>query len=166
MLTRKYLLKLYHISYSMKAVIYKFMILLLVIFVLITPNVSAQGDEDNEGDDEGCIFATFCLIMLFIIFLIYFSAKRKSETSQEGRPRARRYPPTSQPGRRYPMPYTAYPPPPPTTYPREPEPRKEDVKCDLCGSRNLRFFEEGYVKCKDCRHVFYITEGYRRKKRR
>jgi hypothetical protein len=150
----------------MKAVIYRLMVFLLVVFLLITPHASAQDNEENEGDDQGCIFATFCLIMLFIIFLIYLSAKRKSETSQDGRARGRLYTPPQRPGRRYPLPYTAYPPPPSTTYTRKPEPQRKDVKCDLCGSKNLRFFEKGYVKCKDCRHVFYITEGYRRKKRR
>lgn len=160
----KPLLNLYLISYSMKAVVYRFIIFLLVAFLLILPSASAQ--DDDEGDGGTCIFATFCVLMLFLIFLIYLSTKRKSETPWGGRARGQMYTPPTQPRYRYPPPHTTYPPPPATTYPRKPEPQQKDVKCDLCGSKNLRFFEEGYVKCNDCRHVFYITEGYSRKRRR
>ena len=149
----------------MKAVVYRLIVLMLVVILLTMPSATAQDDEEGEDGAGTCIFASFCIITLFIIFLIYISAKRKSEASQEGRARWGTYTQPHQRGYRYPLPRSVYPPPPPT-YQQRPEPQKSDVKCDLCGSKNLRFFEEGYVKCNDCRHVFYITEGYRGKRKR
>ncbi len=163
--TEKPLLKPYLIPYSMKAVIYRLMVLMLLMILLTMPSATAQDDEEGEDGASTCIFASFCIITLFIMFLIYISAKRKAESSQEQKPRWGTYTQPHQRGYRYPMPRPVYPPPAPT-YQRRPEPQKRDVKCDLCGSKNLRFFEGGYVKCNDCRHVFYITEGYQRKKRR
>lgn len=159
----KPLLKPYLIPYSMKAVIFRLMFFLLLVILLTMPSATAQNDEEDSANT--CIFASFCLITLFIMFLIYISAKRKAETSQGERPRWGTYSQTHQRGYRYPMPRPVYPPPAPS-YQQRPEPQKRDVKCDLCNSKNLRFFEGGYVKCNDCRHVFYITEIYRRKKGR
>ena len=150
----------------MKAVIYRLIVFLLVAFLLTLSFATAQDDQEDEENGEGtCFLASFCLIVLFIVFLIYLSARRKSKTSQEGRARGGMYTPPHQPGYRYPMPHTAYP-PPSSAYQQRPEPQKKDVKCDLCRSKNLRFFEEGFVKCNDCRHVFYITEGYSRRRGR
>lgn len=149
----------------MKAVIYRLMVFLLLVILLTMPSATAQDDEEGEDGASTCIFASFCLITLFIMFLIYISAKRKAETSQEGKTRWSTYTQPHQRGYRYPLPRPVYP-PPTKTYPLRPEPQKRDVKCDLCNSKNLRFFEGGYVKCNDCKHVFYITEGYRSKRKR
>ena len=158
----------------MKAVIYRLMVLLFVLFLFTLPSAMAQDDEsDEEASDEGaCIFATFCVLMLFIIFLIYMSAKKKPEKPWGDRTTGQIQRRPQQPGYRYPIPHKAYPPQAPTyplrtkAYPPKPTPQRKDVKCDLCSSKNLRFFEKGYVKCNDCRHVFYITEGYSRRRGR
>jgi hypothetical protein len=102
--------------------------------------------------------------MLFVIFLIYISAKRKSQKQAESRTGGPGYPPPTRPQYAYPAHRHPYPPPIAPVHHPQPPPPKKDVKCDLCGSKNLRFFEKGYVKCNDCRHVFYITEGYRQRR--
>ncbi|UCE37255.1 MAG: hypothetical protein JSW00_17550 [Thermoplasmata archaeon] len=156
----------------MKAVVNKLMVFLFLVLLLSLPLSAAQegdgegeGEEEDTGDEEGCILATFCVIMLFVLYLIYYATRRKRETSggrQAGQPS---YPP---PGReyRFPVPHKPYPSTQTRPYPSAPEPQKKDVKCDLCRSKNLRFFEKGYVKCNDCRHVFYISEGYSSKRGR
>jgi hypothetical protein len=173
-LTEKPLLEPYIISYSMKAVIFRLIVLLFVLFLLIFPSAAAQDDESDEGsgDDAACIFSTFCVLFLFVLYLIYVSAKKKSEQSQSGRAPGQMQGYHQRPGYRYPAPHKGYPPrttryPPRTqAYPPKPTPQRKDVKCDLCSSKNLRFFEKGFVKCNDCRHVFYISEGYSRRRGR
>jgi hypothetical protein len=165
----KPLLKHYIISLSMKAALQMLLVLLLVILMLILPTVSAQEDEENgeeeDTGDNGCIVATFCVVMLFLLYLAYYATKKKSDTSSgEARGRPRYHPRGST--YRYPGTYSPYPPLPTKSYPSKREPEKKDVKCDLCNSKNLRFFEEGYVKCNDCRHIFYIGEGYNRRRGR
>ena len=145
----------------MKAVSVKWIVVMLILFLLITPNVAAQGD-DEETSDDACILSTFCVIILFIFFLIYISSRRKSQDQQY--PRGANPPgyPPGQSGHQYPGPHTYpsgtnvrnQPPPPPKT----------EMKCDLCHSKNLRAFEDGYFKCNDCRHVFYHTESSRRRR--
>lgn len=165
----KPLLKHYIISLLMKAALHWLLVLFLVILILILPTASAQEDEENgEGEDtgnEGCIVATFCVVMLFLLYLAYYAMKKKSDKSSGEAWGRSRY---SSRGStyRYPGTYRPYPPPPAKTYPTRKEPEKKDVKCDLCTSKNLRFFEKGYVKCNDCKHVFYISEGYSRRRGR
>lgn len=158
----------------MKAVAFRLMVLLFVLFLLILPSAVAQDNEtDEDASDEGtCILATFCTLLLFIVFLIYVSAKRKSEQSQSGRTPGQMQRRPQQPGYRYPGSHKAYPRRTPAyprkapVYPPKPTTPQKDVKCDLCSSKNLRFFEKGFVKCNDCRHVFYISEGYSKKRGR
>lgn len=167
-ITEKPLLNLYLILYTMKAVVYSSIIILLLVFLLTSPFTLAQNDEEEEeqqDDGSACIFGTFCIIMLFLLYMVYLGNKRKSERSQEQRVKGQYpTPPPPRSGYRYPPRYPAYPPPPAARHPRPP-PQKKDVKCDLCGSKNLRTFEEGYFKCNECRHVFYISESYRQKRR-
>jgi len=147
----------------MKAVKKYLVILLCLILLSSFSFAKAQDDQEEEPEDEsGCIFATFCVLILFLMFLAYMASRRKSERSWEGRAEERRSYPRSQ-AYRYPPPRTAFPPSELIAVPPKPTPQKSEVKCDLCNSKNLRFFEDGYVKCNDCRHVFYITEGYGRK---
>lgn len=161
----KPLLKHYIISLSMKAALHGLLVFLLVILILTLPTVSAQedeenGEEENTGND-GCIIATFCVVMLFLLYLAYIATRKKSDTSS-GEARGKPKSPPRGSTYRYPGTYRPYPPPPAKSYPPKRELEKKDVKCDLCNSKNLRFFEEGYVKCNDCRHIFYIGEGYSR----
>ena len=151
----------------MKAALLRLLVLLLVILMLTLPAVSAQEDgengEEEDTGDNGCIIATFCVVMLFLLYLAYLATRKKSDTSYgetRGKPK---YSPRGS-THRYPGTYRPYPPPPAKSYPPKREPEKKDVKCDLCNSKNLRFFEEGYVKCNDCKHVFYISEGYSRRR--
>ncbi len=139
----------------MKAVNVKWIVVMLILFLLITPNVAAQ--DDDEQSDDACILSTFCVIILFIFFLIYLSSRRKNQDQQYPRgTNAPGYPP-GQSGHRYPM-------PPITRGNQGPPPPRTDIKCDLCHSKNLRVFEDGYFKCNDCRHVFYHTESSRRRR--
>ena len=150
----------------MKAVIYTLTAVLCMAIILISPIASAQdGSDGEEGSDDACIFTTFCIVMLFVLFLIYVAAKWKSDASQEAKARWQSRMRTYQQGDRYPTPHKIYPPPPGTALQPKPLPQKKDVRCDSCSSKNLRFFEKGYVKCNDCRHVFYISEGYRTRRR-
>ncbi len=154
----------------MKSAIYCSIAILFMFFLIALPLATAQGGDQNDSEDEagaeeGCIFGTFCLVMLFLAFLIYFSTRHKSEESraQHGRDPFQTPPPRH--GYRYPTTHRPYPPPPSRTYPQIPEPQIKDVKCDLCGSKNLRAFEEGYFRCNDCKHIFYIREVDRSRRR-
>jgi hypothetical protein len=145
----------------MKAVVLEWIMVLLLIFLFVSPGASAQ-DGDEEADDGTCILSTFCVIILFIFFLIYISSRRKAQDRQY--PQGTNPPgyPPGQTGYRYPGPHTY-----PTRTPagnRVPPPPKTDIKCNLCNSKNLRVFEDGYYKCNDCRHVFYHTEIARRRR--
>lgn len=147
----------------MKAVVFSSILALLIMFLFISPFAAAQNGEDDEEDNgEGCILATFCVITIFIIFLIYLSSKKKSEEAKEEKARRQYQPPIPRPGYRYPAPHTTYP--SKIRGPRQEPPRKE-VKCDLCSSKNIRSFEGGYFKCNECRHVFYISEMHRSKRK-
>jgi hypothetical protein len=152
----------------MKVAHHWILILFVVILILILPTASAQEDEENgeeETGDNGCIVATFCVVMLFLLYLAYIATRKKSDPSSgevRGKPR---FPPRGS-THRYPGTYRPYPPPSAKSYPPKMEPEKKDVKCNSCNSKNLRFFEEGYVKCNDCRHIFYMSEGYSRRRSR
>jgi hypothetical protein len=151
----------------MKAALHGLLVFFLVILMLILPTVSAQEDEENgeeeETGDNGCIVGTFCVVMLFLLYLAYLATRKKSDTSYGETVGKPKYPPRGS-TYRYPGTYRPYPPPPTKSYPPIREPEKKDVECDLCNSKNLRFFEKGYVKCNDCRHIFYIGEGYHRRR--
>jgi hypothetical protein len=138
----------------------RWLVAIFILLLLIIPAVSAQeDDEDQAASEDTCIVGTFCGIMIFIFFLIYISVKKKPRDSQEIRGTStQRYPPR-QPGVRYPQ-QRPYPPPMGISHPRQP-PQPKDIKCDLCGSKNLRHFEHGYAKCKDCKHVIYTLKKTR-----
>lgn len=144
----------------MKAVSLRWIVIILIIFFLTAPSASAQ-DGDEESSDDTCILSSFCIITLFIFFLIYISSRRRSRDSQYPTGTSPHEYPPKQPGYRYPMPHT-YPPPPSRN--QRPPPPKTEIKCDLCDSKNIRTFEDGYYKCNDCKHVFYHTETSRRRR--
>ena len=134
---------------------------LFLTFLLTMPYSMAQEDEEETTANEDiCILTSFCGVILFILFLIYVSSKKRSNSSINHRTSGSRGYPPRQPGYRTPMPHTY---PPPRKQMKAPLPQ-HDVKCDLCGSKNLRTFEGGYFKCTDCRHVFYHTESSRRRR--
>ncbi len=165
-MAEKPLLKHHIISLSMKATLQWLLALLFIILMLILPTVSAQEDEENgeeETGNDGCIVTTFCVVILFLLYLAYLATRKKSDTSYGETRRKSKYPPRGS-TYRYPGTYRPYPPPPAKSYPPKREFEKKDVKCNLCNSKNLRFFEEGYVKCNDCRHIFYMSEGYSRRR--
>jgi hypothetical protein len=145
----------------MKAVGLWLIIALVLASITFIPTVSAQ-EDDEDTDDSGCILTSFCIIMFFILFLIYLSSRKKASrdaqtSTQPGTPpRQPGYPPR-QTGYRYPVPHRI-------VAPQTLGVPKGEVKCDLCGSKNLRTFEGGYFKCNDCRHVFYISETGKRRR--
>jgi hypothetical protein len=117
-----------------------------------------ESEEDN-ADGETCIIGSFCLIILFIFFIGYLSIRQRTKAR---RAEAAKSGPSGHPhgyGHGYAQ-YRTMPPPVQGLHPEHSVNRK-DVKCDLCSSQDLRFFEKGYVKCNDCKHVFYISEGWR-----
>ncbi len=153
----------------MKAAIHITIAILSILLILSLPSVGAQGDGENGEEEstgsEGCIVATFCVVMLFLLYLAYLATRKKPDTSTGEIREGYRYSPHGS-TYRYQGTYSPNRPSPARTYTPKPQEEKRDVKCDLCNSKNLRFFEEGYVKCNDCRHVFYITEGYSRRRGR
>jgi hypothetical protein len=152
----------------MKTTIYGYITVLCIMFLLISPQVAANGDSndtDDEGTDSGdvCFISSFCSLIIFLIILIYLS-KRKSKDLSEERANRQYQPPTHGHGYRHPVAHKAYSSQPYAPHPPQLMPQKKDVKCDRCASKNIQAFEDGYFKCKECRHVFYISEGYRYKK--
>jgi hypothetical protein len=145
----------------MKAVILSSILILLLTLLSTAPFAAAQ-NGDEEGGAEGCILATFCVITFFIMFIVYYSSKKKAEEAKEAKAREQYGATLPRTGYRYPHPRAPYP--TRTRHPRHDPPRRE-VKCDLCNSKNLRTFEGGYYKCNDCRHVFYISEVHRGRRR-
>jgi hypothetical protein len=135
---------------------------MLSLFLLFSPTAFAQDDEEEDTSADACIFSTFCVIMFFIFFLVYFSSRRRTRDNQQYQTTGPPGYPPRQPGYRYPMPPTYQP--PGTVRGQVQQTPKAEVKCDLCGSKNLRVFEDGYYKCNDCRHVFYHTETSRRRR--
>ena len=136
-------------------------VVILTIFTITLSTAQAQ-DGDEEATEDVCIFSTFCVVMIFIFFLVYFSSRRRNRDDQYSQgTNIPRYPPR-QPGYRYPMPPTYQS--PVRIQGQRPPPPKTEIKCDLCDSKNLRVFEDGYYKCNDCRHVFYHTESSRKRR--
>lgn len=127
--------------------------ILFLVLSLTLPGAAAQDDEGDGGEDDSGVTCIFCSIIIFLIFLIYLAYEGSKRRKQE----RGGYDPmvygSYNPQRDYRQPQYRAPPP------QAPVQRSE-VKCDLCGSKNLRFFEKGYVKCNDCRHVFHVSEGY------
>jgi hypothetical protein len=133
--------------------------LLFLIFLLATPNIAAQDDEGNGEDTSGdtCVICSIIILIFFIVFMAYKNSKRRNQDKGGYNPSAYSGQPY-QPGYRHPQRRAP---------PSQPAPvQQTDVKCDLCNSKNLRFFEKGYVKCNDCRHVFHMSEGYSRRRGR
>ncbi len=151
----------------MKAAVSRFMVFFFILLLITLPSAVAQNDtgEDQESD-EGCILTTFCVVSLFLLYMVYLSAKRKKEASERDKTGTQPGSPPRPQGYRYPISHRPYPTAKTPAYPPPQMPRKEDVKCNLCNSKNLRFFEEGYAKCNDCRHVFYMRKSYDRTKKR
>lgn len=145
----------------MKNAIIGLITVIFLTFLLMIPYAIAQEDEEGTtANEDVCILTSFCGVILFILFLIYVSSKKRSDSSvNHGTSGPRGYPPR-QPANRYPMPHTY---PPPRKQMQAPS-QKPDIKCDLCDSKNIRTFEGGYFKCNDCRHVFYHTESSRRRR--
>lgn len=150
----------YEIMQSLMKVVKFIWILIFLTFMLLSTQTVVAQDEDEDTGSDTCIFSTFCVVTLFILFLIYLSSRRKNRDYQyEQATNIPRYPP-GQPDYRYPSPPTYRS--PGSRGKQGPSPQKTEMKCDLCNSKNLRVFEDGYYKCNDCRHVFYHTEYTRR----
>lgn len=145
----------------MKTTIIGLFTIIFLTFLLMMPYSMAQEDEEETtGNEEVCILTSFCGVILFILFLIYVSSKKRPDSTVNSRTSGSQGYPPRQPHSRYPMPHTY---PLPRKQMKAPLPQ-HDVKCDLCGSKNLRTFEGGYFKCIDCRHVFYHTESSSRRR--
>ncbi len=146
----------------MKGAKITFIVVLLSFFLVFSPSALAQDDEEADSTGDVCIFSSFCIVMLFIFFVVYFSSRRRARDNQQYQTTGPPGYPPRQPSYRYPMP----PPyqPPGTTRGQVQQVPKTEIKCDLCNSKNLRIFEDGYYKCNDCRHVFYHTETTRRRR--
>jgi hypothetical protein len=146
----------------MKALGLRWIVVVFILLILFIPSAAAQEDDENQSAAEDtCIVGTFCGIMIFILFLIYVSYKKKPRESQEIKGTTTQTYPPRQRGYRYPS-QRPYPPPMGMSRPRQTPPPK-DIKCDLCGSKNLRHFEDGYAKCNDCKHVIYTLKKNRRR---
>lgn len=159
-ITEKTLSNYEFMQQTMKAVSIGWIMIMGIIFLLTAPSAAAQ-DGDEEASDDACILTTFCVIILFIFFLIYINSRNRSKNPEYPRgANPPQYPP-KQPGNRYTMPQSY---PPPTSRNQRLPPPKGEIKCDLCDSKNIRAFEDGYFKCNDCRHVFYHTESSRRRR--
>jgi len=137
--------------------------LFILLFLLASPPVSAQDDEGNgEGEDTSGVTCVFCSIIIFIVFLVFMAYQNSKRRNQE----KGGYNPSVYSGQSYQQGYRYPQRRAPPQQPPPPPPQKSEVKCDLCFSKNLRFFEKGFVKCNDCRHVFHVSEGYSRRRGR
>ncbi len=152
----------------MKTAIYGYITILCIMLLLILPLAAANGGSNDTDDEEAdnsdaCLLGSFCTLILFLIVMIYLS-KRKSKDLSEERANRQYQSPAHGHGYRHPEAHKAYSSHPYAPHPPQLMPQKKDVKCDRCASKNIQAFEDGYFKCKECRHVFYISEGYRYKK--
>ncbi len=164
---QKPLLKQNLIYQSMKTAIFLSIAVLCMLFLLSLSSAPAKGDSENDtGNEEingadACILGSFCTIIIFVIFIIYLGAKRKSEESNGQRTQRQYHTPTSQHGYHGPVPHKVYSSGGRLPVPQQPKPQNRTVRCDLCESTNLRAFEDGYFKCNDCKHVLYIRNEHR-----
>ena len=146
----------------MKVASLSLILILMVASILFVPQVAAQNDEEN-ADDSACILTSFCIVIFIVLFLFYLSVKKKARDQMEPTaPTQSGYPPP-QPGYRYPPPGLGAQ--PYGMARTQDQPVQVEVKCDLCSSKNLRSFEDGYFKCNECRHVFFISEMQKRRPR-
>jgi hypothetical protein len=127
--------------------------ILFLMFVLSLPGAAAQDDEGDGGEDDSGVTCVFCSVIIFILFLVYMAYQGSKRRNQERGGYAPSVHGSYTPQTDYRRPQYRTPPP-------QAPVQRGDVKCDLCGSKNLRFFEKGYVKCNDCRHVFHVSEGF------